>query len=65
MANKSQRKRDAGLVSSEPWEIEYIHKQFPTHSHSEITKAVSEVKHELGGSEDRGKILAALRRKFA
>jgi hypothetical protein len=65
MANKSQKRRDPGLISSEPWEIEYVHKQFPTHSHSEIQKAILEVKHELGGSEDRSKIMAALRRRFA
>jgi hypothetical protein len=63
MANKSRR-RDRGLISSEPWEIEYVHKQFPTHSHAEIESALTEVKRQLGGSEDRAKIMAAISRKF-
>ena len=55
---------DRNLVSNEPYEIEYIHSQFPNRSHAEVEKAVGDVKKELGGSESRDKIMTALRKKL-
>jgi hypothetical protein len=56
--------RDRNLVSSEPYEIEYIHQQFPGKSHQEVLKAVKEAKAQLGGSEDRDRIMEILRQKL-
>lgn len=56
--------QDGKLVSSEPYEIEYIHQQFPDKSHAEVEQAIKEAKSELGGSESREKIMEALRRKL-
>jgi len=57
--------RDRGLVSSEPYEIEHIHRQFPNRSHQEIVRAIAEAKRELGGSESRDKIMQLLRQKLS
>jgi hypothetical protein len=56
--------RDRKLVSDEPYEIEYIHQQFPNHSHEEVHKAIQAAKAELKGSEDRSKIMKVLRQKL-
>lgn len=64
MANSTGTKRDPGLVSSEPWEIEYIHRQFPQKSHEEVVRAIEDCKQQLHGSEDRDKIMSCLREKF-
>lgn len=56
--------RDRNLVSNEPYEIEYIHQQFPNHSHQEVQKAIQEAKGQLGGSEDRDRIMEILRQKL-
>ena len=53
------------MVSAEPYEIEYIHRQFPKKSHQEIVRAVAEAKRELGGSESREKIMRHLRQKLS
>jgi uncharacterized protein YqeY len=57
--------RDRRLVSAEPHEIEYIHKQFPQKSHDEVVRAVTDAKKELGGSESREKIMEIAKRKLA
>ena len=56
--------QDKKLVSDEPYEIEYIHRQFPNKSHAEVERAIKEAKSQLGGSESREKIMEALRRKL-
>ena len=56
--------RDKGLVSSQGYEIEYIHRQFPRHSHQDVERAIREAKAELAGSEDRDKIMEILQRKL-
>ena len=56
--------RDRRLVSSEPHEIEYIHRQFPSRSHSEVERAIRQAKSQLGGSQDRSRIMEILRRKL-
>jgi hypothetical protein len=58
------RGRDRGLVSDEPYEIEYIHQQFPNHAHDEVHKAIQAAKAELKRSEDRSKIMQILRQKL-
>ena len=58
------RHRDPGLISDEPYEIEYVHQQFPNHSHEEVHNAINEAKAELHGSEDRQKIMEILTRKL-
>jgi hypothetical protein len=63
MPDKS-RSTDRKLVSNEPYEVEYIHKQFPKHTHEQVVKALDECKAELGGSESRDKIMACLRGKL-
>lgn len=62
--HKDDQGRDRKLVSNEPYEVEYIHKQFPKHSHEQVKKALAEAKAELKGSEDREKIMEILRRKL-
>ena len=59
--------KDRGLnqVSAEPWEVEYIHRQLPTHSQEEITRAADECKRELHGSTNRDEILNCVRRKLS
>ena len=59
-----KKNQDGKLVSKEPYEIEYIHRQFPNKSHEEVERAIKEAKAELGGSESREKIMEALRRKL-
>jgi hypothetical protein len=56
--------RDRGLVSDEPHEIEYIHRQFPSHSHEEVHRAIQAAKAELKGSEDRERTMQILRQKL-
>jgi hypothetical protein len=56
--------RDRKLVSDEPYEVEYIHKQFPKHSHEQVVKALDECKKQLHGSESREKIMDCLRGKL-
>ena len=56
--------RDRQRVSGEAYEIEYIHRQFPGRSHSEVENALREAKSQLGGSEDRGRIMEILRRSL-
>jgi hypothetical protein len=60
-SNRS-RNTDRNLVSDEPYEVEYIHKQFPNHSHEEVARALSAAKAELKGSESREKIMSILKR---
>ena len=57
--------RDRNLVSSEPYEVEYIHQQFKGHSHQEVVSALESCKMELGGSDDREKIMECMRRKLS
>jgi len=64
MQNKQSQSRDRTLVSSEPYEVEYIHQQFPNHSHDQVVKALDAAKAELKGSEDRDKIMNILRQKL-
>jgi hypothetical protein len=56
--------QDRKLVSSEPWEVETIHRHFPAKSHAEVERALQEVKKELSGSESREKIMERLREKL-
>ncbi len=56
--------QDKNLVSSEAYELEYIHQQFPGKSHQEVERALREAKSELGGSESRSRIMEILRRKL-
>jgi hypothetical protein len=62
MATETKHTRDRGLVSNEPWEIEYIHKNFPGRSHQEVEAALQSAKQELGGSEEREKIMELMRK---
>jgi hypothetical protein len=62
--NPGRNRRDPGLVSDEPYEIEYIHQQFPNHSHAEVHQAVQAAKAQLNGSESRAKIMRILRQKL-
>ena len=57
--------RDRNLVSDEPWEVEYIHKQFPNTTHAEVEAALEDCKRELNGSEDRDKIMQCMRSKLS
>ena len=56
--------RDRNLVSGESHEIEYIHQQFPNKSHQEVENALREAKAQLGGSEDRNRVMEILRQKL-
>jgi hypothetical protein len=56
--------RDRSLISDEPYEIEYIHRQFPNHSHEEVHRAIQAAKAELKGSENRERIMQILRQKL-
>lgn len=62
--NHHNQGRDQNLVSDEPYEIEYIHRQFPNHSHEEVHRAVQAAKAELKGSENRDRIMQILRQKL-
>jgi hypothetical protein len=64
MTKNRSRSRDRGVVSDEPYEIEYIHRQFPGYSHEEIHSAIKAAKSQLKGSEDRSKIMKILREKL-
>jgi hypothetical protein len=56
--------RDRNLVSDEPYEIEYIHKQFPGKTHEAVYKAVEKAKKQLKGSESREKIMEIVPREL-
>jgi hypothetical protein len=64
MTKNRSRSRDRGLVSDEPHEIEYIHQQFPNHSHEEIHSAIKAAKSQLKGSENREQIMKILRQRL-
>ena len=53
------------LVSDQPWEIEFIHRHFPKHTHDEVVEALEDCRRELAGSEDRQKILNCLESRLA
>lgn len=57
--NNSQ---DRNRVSNEPYEIEYIHRQFPGKSHAEVEQAIQRAKSEMGGSESRERLMEILNR---
>ena len=57
--------RDRELISEEPYEIEYIHRQFPNRSHEEVHRAIESAKAQLHGSEDRKKIMQLVRKSLA
>jgi hypothetical protein len=58
--------RDRRLVSNEPHEIEYIHRQyFPGKTHQEVATAIAEAKKELNGSNDREEIMKILWQKLS
>jgi len=61
---KQSQSRDRGFVSDEAHEVEYIHQQFPSHSHEEVHRALQAAKAELKGSEDRDRIMQILRTKL-
>jgi len=54
--------RDRNRVSNEPYEIEYIHRQFPNRSHEEVERAIRQAKSQMGGSEDRNRLMEILNR---
>jgi len=56
--------RDRSLISDEPYEIEYIHRQFPNHSHEQVHRAIRSAKAELKGSESREQIMQILCQKL-
>jgi uncharacterized protein YqeY len=57
--------RDRRLVSNEPHEIEYIHRQyFPNKTHQDVATAIAQAKEELG-SNDREQIMKLLRQKLS
>jgi len=58
MRNSQERNR----VSDEPHEIEYIHRQFPNRSHEEVERAIRDAKAQMGGSEDRTRLMEILNR---
>jgi hypothetical protein len=60
-AKKNSRKRQR--VSAEPWEVEYVHQQLPTHSSEEIERLIGKCKQEEPGLTDRKKVLKCVRRK--
>lgn len=57
--------RDRNRVSDEPYEIEYIHRKFPNHSHQEVEAAIRQAKSEMGGSESREKLMEILNRRLS
>jgi hypothetical protein len=61
---KQDQGRDRKLVSDEKYEVEYIHKQFPKHSHEAVVKALDACKAQLKGSESREKIMECLKGKL-
>jgi hypothetical protein len=63
-ADKKDLGRDRKLVSNQPFEVEYVHKQFPKYSHEAVVKAIDECKAQLKGSESRGKIMECLKGKL-
>lgn len=64
MKGQNSQSRDRSLVSDEPYEVEYIHRQFPNRSHEEVLDALKAAKAELKGSEDRDRIMQILRQKL-
>ena len=54
--------QDQNRVSSEAHEIEYIHRKFPNRSHEEVERAIRAAKAEMGGSEDRTRLMEILNR---
>jgi hypothetical protein len=60
-----ETQKSNGKTSGEPWEIEFVHRQFPTHSENEIIRVVDECKKELQGSTNRDEIMKCVERKFA
>jgi hypothetical protein len=60
----ARKDADSARTSAEPWEIEFVHQQFPTYPEEEITRALAECKKELLGAKDRNKISKCVRRKL-
>ena len=56
--------RDRSQVSNEPYEVEHIHRKFPNHSHQEVERAIREAKSQMGGSENRERLMEILSRKL-
>ena len=49
-------------VEAEPWEVEAIHAELPTHSYQEVSDAVSECKRD--GRRSATELIHCVRRKF-
>jgi hypothetical protein len=62
---KQARATDRALVSEEPWEVETIHKHFPSRSHPEVARALEDAKKPLKGSESREKVMEILKKKLS
>jgi hypothetical protein len=52
--------QDRDRVSNESHEVEYIHRKFPKHSHEAVERAIREAKAQLGGSENRERLMEIL-----
>jgi hypothetical protein len=62
--DKKDLGRDRKLVSDQSYEVEYIHQQFPNHSHKAVVKALDACKAQLKRSESREKIMECLKDKL-
>lgn len=61
---QKKSKGNAKSQSAEPWEVEEVHAELPTHSYGEVTEAVSDCKRG-GKAKKRSEIVDCVRRKFS
>jgi hypothetical protein len=60
----SQNKRPRKSASAEPWEVEGIHREFPTHSENELTPAIEKCKEQEPNTKNRRKLAECVSRKI-
>ncbi len=65
MTRDQKPKTDKQSNRAEPWEVEFIHHEFPTHQIDDVERAADECKEEVKPATDREKVLKCVRRKFS
>ena len=64
MSKKSTRRPEKPAVA-EPWEVEYVHREFPTHSEDELKPAIEACKAQETDAKDRKRIAECVSKKIS
>lgn len=60
----NRKRGTSNAVRPEPWELEYVHREFPTHSEKELEPAIESCKKQLPDPKDRKRIAECVSKKI-